>query len=115
MEAKARARFVRIGPRKVRIIRDLIIGKEAGHAVQILRNTPKRGAQVLMGIVRSAMANGKKMADEELRWEIKNVTVDDGPRLKRFRSAPMGRALRVLKRMSHIAVTLESANTQGTK
>ena len=115
MEATARARFVRIGPRKVRIIRDLIIGKEAGHAVQVLRNTSKRGAQVLLKVVCSALANGKRMSDDELRWEVRKVTVDDGPRLKRSRSAPMGRAMRVLKRMSHIAVTLESANTQGTK
>jgi len=107
MEAIARARYVRIGPRKLRMIREVVIGNEVNTAIQILENLPQKGAKILVKVLKSALSNAKQNAGEEKMWKVKNLIIDEGPRLKRYRAAPMGRAVMIKKRTSHITVILE--------
>ncbi|MCM8802298.1 MAG: 50S ribosomal protein L22 [Candidatus Omnitrophica bacterium] len=106
MIVKAKARYVRIGPRKLRNIVDLIKGKKVEEAFGILRNLKKKGSKILENVIKSAENNGKKKA-EGIEWRIKNIIIDGGPMLKRYRAAPMGRGVMVRKRTAHITVILE--------
>jgi large subunit ribosomal protein L22 len=107
VEAKAVARFVRIAPRKVRIVTDLIRGKDVDEALAILRFTPKRGARLLEKVLRSAIANAQNNYDMDPgALYVKRVYVDEGPTLKRYRPRRMGMAYPILKRTSHISVVL---------
>jgi large subunit ribosomal protein L22 len=107
MEVKVKAKYVRIGPKKLRMIRELVLGKSIDEAIGILRNLPKKGARILEKVIKSA-ENAAKNKGEGLDWKIKNVIIDGGPMLKRFRATTMGRAVMIRKRTSHITVTLES-------
>ncbi|HHW91378.1 MAG TPA: 50S ribosomal protein L22 [Firmicutes bacterium] len=108
MEAKAVARFVRIAPRKVRIVTDLIRGKKVDEAMAILQFTPKRGARLLEKVLRSAIANAQNNYEMDPgALYVKKVYVDEGPTLKRFHPRRMGQAFPILKRTSHISVVLE--------
>jgi large subunit ribosomal protein L22 len=107
MEANAIAKYVRIAPRKVRLVADLIRGKSIGEAVAILRLTPKVATEAVEKVVKSAVANAEhnnKMNVDELF--ISEIRVDEGPTLKRFRPRAQGRASRINKRTSHIVVTV---------
>ena len=102
-QAKATARTVRIAPRKVRLVVDLIRGKQIGEAVAILRLTPKAASPVVEKVLKSAIAN----AEHNYELDVKNlvvseVFVDEGPTLKRFRPRAQGRASAINKRTSHI-------------
>jgi large subunit ribosomal protein L22 len=108
VEAKAVARFVRIAPRKVRIVTDLIRGKKVDEAMAILQFTPKRGARLLEKVLRSAIANAQNNYEMDPgALYVKKVYVDEGPTLKRFHPRRMGQAFPILKRTSHISVVLE--------
>ncbi|WP_027415412.1 50S ribosomal protein L22 [Aneurinibacillus terranovensis] len=107
MEAKAVARYIRIAPRKVRLVVDLIRGKQVGEAIAILRHTPKGASPVIEKVLMSAVAN----AEHNLNLDsndlvVSKVFVDEGPTLKRFRPRAMGRASRINKRTSHITVVV---------
>jgi len=105
MEANAIAKYVRIAPRKVRLVADLIRGKSIGEAIAILRLTPKVATEAVEKVVKSAVANAEhnnKMNVDELF--ISEIRVDEGPTLKRFRPRAQGRASRINKRTSHIIV-----------
>ena len=107
MEANAIAKYVRIAPRKVRLVADLIRGKSIGEAIAILRLTPKVATEAVEKVVKSAVANAEhnnKMNVDELF--ISEIRVDEGPTLKRFRPRAQGRASRINKRTSHIVVTV---------
>ena len=106
MEAKAVARYIRISPRKVRVVIDLIRGQKAGDAITILRTTNKRVAPIIEKVLRSAIANAEdRDADIDVdELYVVEAYVNEGPRLKRIRPAPMGRAYRYQRRMSHIVV-----------
>lgn len=106
MEVLAKSRYVRQSPRKLRIVAELLPGKEVKEALHILRNMSKRGTDVLEKTINSALNNARGKSDRD-DWKIKNVMIDAGPVLKRFRSATMGRAVMVRKRTSHITVVLE--------
>jgi len=107
VEAKAVARFVRIAPRKVRIVADLIRGKDVDEALAILKFTPKRGARLLDKVLRSAIANAQNNHDMDPgALYVKRVYVDEGPTLKRYQPHRMGQAFPILKRTSHISVVL---------
>ncbi len=108
MEVKAHARTVRIAPRKVRLVADLIRGKECGEALAILALTPKAASPVIDKVVKSAMANAEhnnKMDIDNLY--VKQILVNEGPTLKRFRPRAQGRASAINKRTSHITVVVE--------
>jgi large subunit ribosomal protein L22 len=107
MEVKVKARYVRIGPKKLRMIRELVLGKNIDEAIGILKNLPKKGARILEKVIKSAQ-NTAKNKGEGFDWKVKNVIIDGGPMLKRWRAATMGRAVMIRKRTSHITVILES-------
>ena len=107
MEAKAVAKQVRIAPRKVRLVVDLIRGKSVGEAISILRYTPKRASLVVEKLLNSAIANAEHNYEMEPdNLVVGQVYVDEGITLKRFRPRAMGRASRINKRSSHITVVL---------
>jgi large subunit ribosomal protein L22 len=106
----AKSRFVRVSPQKARLVIDLIRGRRAEDALQTLRFTKKRVAKDIEKTLRSAIANAERKADdagESLDVDELYVTsccVNEGPRWKRMRPAPMGRGFRYQKRTSHIVV-----------
>ncbi len=108
MEARAEARYIRTSAQKVRLVIDLIRGRKAGEAINILRSTNKRMAPAVEKVLRSAIANAEnKSADVDVdRLVVTEAYVNEGPRMKRIRPAPMGRAYRYQRRMSHIVVAV---------
>lgn len=108
MEARAKAKYIRISPRKARQVVDLIRKKNVVEAMNILSFTPKKAALIVKKVLGSAIANAmqmeKKISHEDLY--IKKAFVDGGPILKRFRARAMGRVARILKRTSHITIVL---------
>ncbi|MCK0473329.1 50S ribosomal protein L22 [Halalkalibacter sp. APA_J-10(15)] len=107
MQAKAIAKQVRIAPRKVRLVVDLIRGKQVGEAIAILRHTPKAASPVVEKLLNSAIANAEHNYEmEPNNLVISEVFVDEGVTLKRFRPRAMGRASRINKRTSHITLVV---------
>lgn len=112
MQAKAHAKFVRIAPRKVQLVVDLIRGKQVGEAIAILRHTPKSASPIVEKLLNSAIANAEFISSEkELTLDVNNlvisqVYVNQGPTLKRFRPRAMGRASKINKRTSHISLVV---------
>jgi large subunit ribosomal protein L22 len=108
MEARAEARYVRVSPQKARLVVDLIRGRNAGEAITILRSTNKRIAPAVEKVLRSAIANAEnRSADVDVdKLVVREAYVNEGPRVKRIRPAPMGRAYRYQRRMAHIAITV---------
>ena len=107
MQAKAVARTVRIAPRKVRLVVDLIRGKQIGEAVAILIHTPKAASIVVEKLLKSAAANAEHNYEMNIEnLVISEVFVDEGPTLKRFRPRAMGRASAINKRTSHITLVV---------
>lgn len=108
MEVRAIAKFVRVQPRKVRIVADEIRGKSALHSAALLRYHPSKGAFMLRKVLLSAIANAQEnhdLAPEQLK--IQTIMVDEGPRLKRMQARAQGRGNRILKKTSHITVVVE--------
>ena len=107
--AIARARYVRATPMKVRRVVDLIRGRSAEDALNVLRFAPQAASEPVAKVVASAVANAENNLDldPETLW-ISQVYVDEGPQLKRFRPRAQGRAYRIRKRTSHITVEVES-------
>lgn len=108
MQARAEARYIRVSPRKARLVVDLIRGRKAGEALTVLRTTNKRVAPLVEKVLRSAIANAQhQSSDVDVdRLVVREAYVNEGPRMKRIRPAPMGRAHRYQRRMAHIAVTV---------
>lgn len=109
METRAVLKFVRVPPRKARLVVDLIRGQDVGQALTIVRYTPKRAARIVEKLLRSAMANAQHndgVRDVE-RLFVKAATVDEGPRWKRWEPRAMGRATPIQKRTSHITIVLD--------
>ena len=106
-QAKAIARTVRIAPRKVRLVVDLIRGKQVGEAVAILRHTPKAASPVVEKVLKSAVANAEHNYELDINnLVVSEVFVDEGPTLKRFRPRAQGRASAINKRTSHITIVV---------
>ncbi|MBR2567494.1 MAG: 50S ribosomal protein L22 [Paenibacillus sp.] len=107
MEAKAHAKFIRIAPRKVQLVVDLIRGKQVGEAVAILRHTPKSASPIVEKLLNSAIANAEHNYSMDVNnLVISQVYVNQGPTMKRFRPRAMGRASRINKRTSHITLVV---------
>jgi large subunit ribosomal protein L22 len=106
MTVKAEARYVRVSPQKARLVIDLIRGENVHQALALLQAVNKRVAPAIEKLVRSAMANaGERWPDVDVdRLYVREAYVNEGPRLKRIRPAPMGRAYRYQRRTSHIVV-----------
>ena len=108
MEAKAHLKYVRISPRKVQIVLDLIRGKDTDEAMAILKNTNKIAAESLVKLLKSAVAN----AEHNFNMDASNLYVSEcfvcpGPTLKRVQPRAQGRAFRINKRTSHISLVLK--------
>src|SRR5713101_7363784 len=112
IEAHALARHVRMSPQKARLVMDLIRGQKAQDALQTLKYTPKRAAKHIEKVLRSAIANAERKAEDSgapLDVDMLFVAqcfVNEGPRWKRLRPALMGRAFRYQRRTSHIVVAV---------
>ena len=106
MQAKAEARYVRTSPQKARLVIDLIRGQRAGDAINILRTTNKGISPTVEKVLRSAIANAEnRNNDVDVdQLIVTEAYVNEGPRMKRVRPAPMGRAYRYQRRISHIIV-----------
>ena len=107
MEAKAILRYARISPRKVKIVLDLIRGKDAGTAMAILKNTNKAASELLIKLLGSAIAN----ADNNFNMDVNKLYVSEcfvcpGPTLKRIMPRAKGSADRILKRTSHVTIVV---------
>lgn len=108
MRATAKATFVRIAPRKVGIVLDLIRNKPVDEAMAILKFTPKAACEPLQKLLRSAIANAENNNDMDTsRLYVAECTVSQGPTLKRIRPTAKGRAYRINKKTSHINIALE--------
>ncbi|MGH9863021.1 MAG: 50S ribosomal protein L22 [Candidatus Acidiferrales bacterium] len=108
VEARALARFVRISPQKARLVMDLIRGQAAGAALGVLRFTKRRAAGPIEKVLRSAIANAEQKSEtvDVDRLYVKYAVVNEGPRWKRVRPAPFGRAFTYQRRTSHIEIAV---------
>jgi large subunit ribosomal protein L22 len=109
MEATAKLRYLRITPRKVRAVADLIRGKNVSSALQQLAYVEKRAAEPVAKLLRSAVANAEIASKNQVdvdQLRVKSLMVDQGPSLRRFMPRAMGRAFKILKKTSHIALTI---------
>jgi len=108
MEAKALAKYIRISPRKVKPIADLVRGKSVDEAKAILKFTPRKGAKILLKVLESAVANAENNYDmnaDELF--VSEVYANQGPSMKRFKAGSMGRANPILHRTGHVGVVVK--------
>jgi large subunit ribosomal protein L22 len=111
VEAKAVAKYIRLSPRKVRLVADLIRGKSAEEADQILKFTNRRAAVPVRKVLKSAVANAVNNHDLlEDQLVVKAAYVDEGPTLKRVLPRARGRADIIKKRTSHITIIVEEKN-----
>ena len=107
MESTAKARYVRIAPRKVRLVMDMVRGKPVEDALNTLGLVRKSASPILVKVIKSALANAENNHDMDTDGlVIKEAYVDEGPTLKRFMPRAMGRATMIRKRTSHITVVL---------
>lgn len=108
VEAGAVARYVRLSPQKARLVIDLIRGRAAGQALEILRFTKKRAAKDIEKVLRSAIANAEQKSEtlDVDRLYVKQAFVNEGPRWKRMRPAPFGRAYVYQRRTAHIHISV---------
>lgn len=113
--AKAEARYVRVSAQKARLVVDMIRGQQAGDAINILSATNKRIAPAVEKVLRSAIANAENQSrDVDVdRLVVTEAFVNEGPRQKRIRPAPMGRAYRYQRRTSHIVVKVGEKSGEG--
>ena len=119
MEFRAEARYMRVSPQKARLVLDLIKGRRVEDALNTLAFTKKRVAATVEKLLRSALQNanylsGEKNIDVDVdNLYVKRAVANDGPRMKRVRPAPMGRAFRYVRRISHIEIELAERNKNG--
>ena len=107
METRAVAKYVRISPRKIRLVMNQVRGKQVEEALNMLSFTPKRGARILKKLVNSAVANAEQNTGVDVdSLYIVRVYADEGPTLKRWRPRAQGRATPIRKRTSHLTVVL---------
>ncbi|MBS7528225.1 50S ribosomal protein L22 [Fusibacter paucivorans] len=107
MQAKAEAKHMRISPRKMKPIADLVRGKNVKEAQAILKFTPRKGAEIFLKVLNSAVANAENNhhLDVESLY-VKEIYANQGPTMKRWNAGSMGRANPVLKRSSHVGVVV---------
>jgi large subunit ribosomal protein L22 len=119
MEFRAQTRFVRVSPQKARLVLELIKGKRVEDALNTLMFTKKRVAAKVEKLLRSAVQNvnylsAEKNIDVDIdQLYVKHAVANDGPRMKRIRPAPMGRAFRYVRRIAHIEIALAERGKNG--
>jgi large subunit ribosomal protein L22 len=119
-EFRAEARFQRVSPQKARLVLDLIKGRGVEEALNTVAFTKKAVAPLVEKVLRSALQNANHLSQEQGfdvdvdNLYVKTAVANDGPRMKRIRPAPMGRAYRYQRRLSHIAISVaERAHAEG--
>jgi|TARA_B100000315_G_scaffold92123_1_gene84886 large subunit ribosomal protein L22 len=117
MEAKAMLRFVRTSPQKARLVANLIREKNIGKALNILHFTNKRAARIIEKVMKSAVANAEEnhKVDDVDSLVVGEITVNEGPTLKRHRPRARGTATSILKRTSHITIILKEPKKINVK
>ena len=121
MEFRAEARYMRVSPQKARLVLDLIKGRRVEDALNTLVFTKKRVAPTIEKLLRSALENANYISTEKGvdvdvdNLYVKRAVANDGPRMKRIRPAPMGRAYRYVRRISHIEIALAERGKNGTE
>src|SRR5262250_251052 len=119
MEFKAQTRFVRVSPQQARLVLDLIKNQRVEDALNTLAFTKKRVAAKVEKLVRSAVENANYMSTEKNvdvdldNLYVKHAVANDGPRMKRIRPAPMGRAYRYVRRIAHLEIVLAERGKNG--
>jgi large subunit ribosomal protein L22 len=119
MEFRAQARFMRVSPQKARLVLDLIKGRRVEDALNTLIFTKKRVAATVEKLLRSALENANYLSSEKGldvdvdSLYVKRAVANDGPRMKRIRPAPMGRAYHYVRRISHIEIELAERGKNG--
>src|SRR3954465_2721216 len=119
MEFRAQTNFVRVSPQKARLVLELIKGKRVEDALNTLAFTKKRVAAKVEKLVRSAVENANYLSSEKNidvdldNLYVKHAVANDGPRMKRIRPAPMGRAFRYVRRIAHIEIELAERGKRG--
>jgi large subunit ribosomal protein L22 len=120
-EFRAEARFQRCSPQKAKLVLDMIKGLRVEAAINTVAFTNKRIAPVVEKVLRSAVANAENLSDERgLDIDVDNLYVksavaNEGPRMKRIRPAPMGRAFRYQRRIAHIIITVAEKKTAAAE
>ena len=106
MEARATTKYLRVSPQKARLVVDLIRGRRVGEAISILQFTKKRITREVEKTLKSAISNAEQKSEhvDVDQLVVARAYVNEGPRVKRIRPAPMGRAYRYQRRTSHITV-----------
>jgi large subunit ribosomal protein L22 len=106
-QAIARQKFIRMAPRKARLVADAIRGKDVEQSRAILKTLPKKGSAIILKILNSAIANAEQKKDLDVSaLFVKEITVDGGPYLARFKARAMGRGTPIRKPTSHIKIVL---------
>ncbi len=119
MEFRAQVRFTRVSPQKARLVLELIKGRKVEDALNILVFTKKRVAATVEKLLRSALENANYLSSEKGidvdvdKLYVKQAIANDGPRMKRIRPAPMGRAFRYVRRIAHIEIVLAERGKSG--
>jgi large subunit ribosomal protein L22 len=113
MQVSAKLKYARISPQKCRLVADLVRGKPVGLALNTLRFTPKKGARLVHKVLESAVANAENnMSADVDELKVQAITVDEAPLLKRFHARAKGRGNRIVKRNSHIVVTVGDGKSE---
>ena len=108
LEARAELKYARIAPRKVKIVADLIRGKNVDEALAIVKFTPKASSEIVEKLLKSAIANAENNFNmDRSKLYVAEIYANQGPTMKRIRAATQGRANRIRKRTSHIEVVLK--------
>ncbi len=107
MEVSATGKFVRVSPRKTRLVAENIKNQAVGPALDMLRFTPQKPAKELYKVLYSAVANAEQKTMDPDSLYVKRILVNKGPFLKRIKPRAMGRATRILKKTSHITIIIE--------
>ena len=107
MNVAAKLRYARVSPQKCRLVADMVRGKPVGEALQTLTFTPKKAARIVKKVLESAIANAEHNHGADIdELKVATVMVDEAPTYKRFQARARGRGARILKRNSHITVSV---------
>lgn len=107
MIAQAKGRYLRVAPRKIRLVLDLIRGKDVPTSQAILTHVDKGSTQLITKVLNSAVSNAKQKGLSEDQLFVSKITADQGPTWKRFRAASFGRAAPIEKRTTHLTIELD--------
>lgn len=108
METRAAVKFIRVSPRKIRLVMDQVRGRKVEEALNILSFAPQKGARILKKLINSAVANAEENSDVDVDLlYVKRIYADEGPTMKRWRPRAQGRATRINKRTSHLTIIVD--------